>query len=29
VPRADMTSLVIAGVYLLGAFVGLTVLYRR
>jgi NADH-quinone oxidoreductase subunit A len=29
VAKADMTSLVIAGVYLLGALVGLTVLYRR
>ena len=29
VPQAGMASLVIAGVYLLGAFVGLTVLYRR
>ena len=29
VPKTDMASLVIAAVYLLGAFVGLTVLYRR
>jgi NADH:ubiquinone oxidoreductase subunit 3 (subunit A) len=29
VAKADLTALVIAGIYLVGAFVGLTVLYRR